>query len=256
MIGVEAAARAGYVTKGAIYGLIGALAIQQSISAGGDTTGTREAIRTFASAPLGVVFLALLVVGLGGYVVWRAVQALFDPGEAPGGGRSRLGLRAFYLASSVLYGGLALYALQLLVGTGGGGGSSGWTYRLMERGWGRWVVGAVGVGVVGRGLFQLMKACTASFREEIRSFELAPGRERLAVGVSRVGLSARGVVFGIVGAFLVLAAIHHDPSDARGLSGALAVLADRPALLGAIGSGLVCYAIYQWFKAGYRMIDL
>lgn len=260
MFGVEAAARAGYVAKGAIYALIGVLAIQAALGAGGEASGTREAIRTFASGPLGRVVLVLLVVGLAGYVLWRFVQGLFDPVDGSGDrdqGWARLGLRAFYLASAVLYGLLALYGVQLLLGSGGSAdGDGGWAARMMEYRWGRWLVAIVGLGVVGRGLFQFVKAYTASFRDRIRSYELQPGRERVAVAVSRVGLSARGVIFGIVGVYLVFAGLGRDPSDARGLAGALATLRDQPWLLGAIGAGLLCYAVYQWTKARYRMIDL
>lgn len=258
MIGLETAARVGYFTKGAIYGLIGILAVKAAVGSGDDTSGSREAIRTMASGPFGRIVLIALVAGLAGYVVWRGVQAVADPGEGSGGWK-RLGLRAFYLASALLYGLLALYALQLLLGTGGDGGESAsrdWTARLMGQGWGQWVVGAIGLGIIGRGIFQFVRAYTASFRDDIRSYELRGRRETVAIAVGRVGLTARGVVFSIIGGFFLVAAIQRDPSEAQGLSGALATLRGEPLLLGAMGAGLVCYALYQWVKARYRMIDL
>ncbi|MFO7587843.1 MAG: DUF1206 domain-containing protein [Gemmatimonadota bacterium] len=69
-----------------------------------------------------------------------------------------------------------------------------------------------------------------------------------------MGLTARGVVFGILGGFFVAAAVQHDPSKTAGLVRVLGSLRDTPWLLGLIGAGLVGYAIYQWVKARYRLI--
>ena len=43
-----------------------------------------------------------------------------------------------------------------------------------------------------------------------------------------VGHVARGVVFALIGVFLMKAAVEFDPSEAVGLDGALARLADQP----------------------------
>lgn len=256
-VGLEAAARAGYVAKGAIYALIGVLAFRQALGAGGETSGGREAIETFAGGPFGRIVLALLCLGLAGYVVWRLVQGLFDPGaDRQENGAGRIAMRIFYLASGVLYGLLAFYAVQLFLGTGGGGEGQDWTGRSMSHPWGRWLVGATGLGIAGRGVFQFVKSFTASFRDRIRSHELGSRRETWAVTVSRIGLIARGVIFSLAGGFTVFAAIRRDPGEARGLSGVLDSLRDRPWLLAAIGAGLVCYALYQWVKARWRLIEV
>lgn len=257
----EPAARAGYAAKGAVYALIGVLAIREALGAGGGASGGREAVRRIGEGPFGQVLLVLLCLGLGGYVLWRLVQAVLDPDASSSDSRlRRVGMRAFYVLSALLYGTLAFYALQLLLGSGGGGGEGeatrSWTARLMSRAWGQWLVGAVGVGIVGRGALQFVKAYTASFRKRIRSFDLGPVRGRWAVAASRIGLSARGVIFVLIGGYLVYAALRQDPSRARGLEGVLASLGDRPWLLGGVGAGLVCYAIYQWVKAKYRLIGV
>ena len=53
----------------------------------------------------------------------------------------------------------------------------------------------------------------------------------------RLGIAARGIVFGVVGTFLTRAAFEFDPQEARGLGGALQALARQPLgpwLLGAV----------------------
>jgi hypothetical protein len=57
-----------------------------------------------------------------------------------------------------------------------------------------------------------------------------------------MGYAARFVVFTIVGVFLIAAAIHAEPEEARGLDGALATLAEQPwgwAVLGVVAVGLL-----------------
>jgi hypothetical protein len=69
---------------------------------------------------------------------------------------------------------------------------------------------------------------------------------------------ARGLVFAIVGVFLVNAAIEADPGEARGLGGALRALQAQPfgrVLFGITALGLFAFGIFQLVIAYYRRID-
>jgi hypothetical protein len=71
-------------------------------------------------------------------------------------------------------------------------------------------------------------------------------------------MAARGVVFGIIGAFLILAAWRYNATEARGLEGALETLRRQPLgqwLLAAVALGLVAYGVFQFVKARYRLIE-
>lgn len=259
--GVAWAARAGYLAKGVVYGMVGGLALQQALGRGGDTTGTREALQRIGSAPFGQALLWAMVVGLAGYVAWRLVQAFVDPEGGSDGDHRRWPTRLFYFGSAVAYAVLAWSAVELVTGAGGGSASGGgshqsWAARLMEMTWGVWLVGALGLGMVGRGLLQLWKAYTGRFREKIGSFDLGPIRERWTVAASRLGLTARGVIFGIIGGSFIHAAVTHDPDQARGLERSLEFLVTSPWLLGSVGLGLMGYAVYQGVKARYRLMGI
>jgi hypothetical protein len=68
---------------------------------------------------------------------------------------------------------------------------------------------------------------------------------------------ARVVVFGLVGAFLIKAAVEYDPQKAVGIDGALAKLAQNsygPYLLGLVAAGLVAFGVYSLSDARYRRI--
>lgn len=262
---VEPVARIGYAGKGVIYAVIGLLAVQQALGSGGGTGGSRDALREIASGAFGRIALGLVAFALAGYVIWRLVQAIRDPeGKGTSDSKKRWGMRLFYLGSAVIYGFLAYYAFSLLVGfggggagaTGNGGGGSGWVAELMSVTWGAVLVGAVGLGIVIRGIYQFVKAYTERFRRRIRSHELGSGTQRWVMGASRLGLTARGVIFAIIGGSVLFAAAERDPGRARGLEGALEALTTRPWLLGIVGVGLIGYAVYQWVKARYRLIGI
>jgi len=257
--GVEMAARVGYAAKGVVYAVIGGLAVKEAFGSGGDVTGSREALREIASGPFGTILLGVVTVGLAAYVIWRLVQAVVDPdADADDSDGKRWAQRAFYFFSAVVYGFLTWYGISILIGSGGGSSSSSsqQTQGLLAHGWGAWVVGLAGVAIIARGGWQLWKAYTDRFRKKIRRFDLGPVQGRWVLRASRVGLTARGVVFGIIGVSLIYAALTRNASNAQGTEGALGLLVGTPWLLGAVGAGLCCYAVYQWVKARYRIIGL
>lgn len=73
----------------------------------------------------------------------------------------------------------------------------------------------------------------------------------------RLGIAARGIIFAVIGTFLVRAALAYDPQEARGLGGVLQTLAQQPLgpwLLGAVALGLVAYGLCMLSVARYRHI--
>jgi hypothetical protein len=65
------------------------------------------------------------------------------------------------------------------------------------------------------------------------------------------------IVFGLIGVFLIKAAIEYNPKAAIGLDGALRKLAAQtygPILLGIVATGLVAFALYSLSDARYRRI--
>lgn len=88
---------------------------------------------------------------------------------------------------------------------------------------------------------------------------MSPKEQAAATWLGRAGMGARGVVFGIIGGFLLYAALRSDPNEARGLAGAFKILAQQPFglwLLGIVAAGFVAYGLYQFFEARYRRVAL
>ncbi|RKH59954.1 DUF1206 domain-containing protein [Corallococcus llansteffanensis] len=250
--------RMGYAAKGAVYAIIGVLALKLAAGQGGRTTDSHGAVDTVAHGPFGLVLLSVLVVGLLGFVVWRFAQAFADTEEKGSDGKG-LAARAMYFLSGAIYASLALFAAKMVVGAsqGRGKGTQGWTATLMEQPFGRVLVALVGLGILGFAVKQFHKAWKGKFLEKLTLTGLAAQQRHWVERVSRFGIAARGMVFAVIGIFLVRSAVDANPGEAKGLGEALAVVARQPAgdvLLGVVAAGLVAYAAYMVLQARYRRL--
>lgn len=255
---VESAARAGYAAKGGIYLIVGVLAASAAFGAGGRTTGSEGALETLVRQPVGNILLGLVAVGLAGYAVWRLVLCFADP-ENKGTDASGVVMRGYYFVSAVIHGALTWSAIQLVLGNGGsgGGGAESRTAQLMAQPYGKWLVAIVGLTIIGSAFFQFYRANEKKFREQVDYHEVSARARQALIRLGQWGLAARGVVFLVIGGFLVLAGIRSNPDNAKGLGEALATLESQPYgpwLLGFVGLGLICYAAHQFVKARYRDI--
>lgn len=255
---VERLARFGFAAKGIVYFVVGLLAAQAAFTTGGRTTDTSGALATIVNQPFGNFLLALITIGLVGYVLWRIVQTVFDP-EHSGEGTSakRVAQRIGYAFSAIAYTGLAWTAIQLIrgIGSAGGDATQDWTARFMAQPFGRWLVGLAGLVVIGVGISYLYQAYKAKFRDHFKRYQMSEAEWTWAKWLGQFGIAARGVVFGIIGLFLTLAAFHSNAREARGLGGALATLAQQPFgpwLLGVVALGLMAYSVYSVIEARYR----
>lgn len=258
---IEKLARLGYLAKAAVYGLIGVLALRLAFGmAGGETTDAQGALREIAAAPWGRFVLFAVALGLLGYAAWRLVQGILDVDDA-GTDAKGLAKRAGYVGSSVIHAGLALAAFSLATGGGGGGGGGeqAMTARLMANEWGVWLVGLAGLITIVVGVYQFKIGRDARFTRHWNTAEMSPKQRQWGTRAGRFGLMARGVVFVIMGFFFLRAAWQHDASEARGLEGALTLVASTGYgmwLLAIVALGLLCYAIYCVVQARFRHFNV
>jgi Domain of Unknown Function (DUF1206) len=254
---VERLGRAGLVAKAAIYGIVGMLALAIPLGLGGKTADRHGALRTVAEQPFGEVLLFALAVGFTGYAIWRFAQAFLDRDDE-GKGLKGLAKRISYLARGLLYTASAFVAIALVVGLGSGETNEREeTARVLDWPYGTWIVGAVGAGFLIAGGYNLYRSLTGKFRKHLREHEMARAERGWAIVVGVAGHAARAVVFGLIGTFLVKAAVEYDPKEAIGIDGALRKLVQQPyggALLALVATGLLAYAVYCLAQARYREV--
>lgn len=247
--------RAGYVGRTSVYLIVGWLALAAAWS-GGSAEGTTGALAQLRGEWWGVVALALIAIGLLAYALWRLLDAVLDLDDHGHGG-SDLVSRGGMLISSIVHVSLGITAASLAIGASGGSGdgSESLVAKVMDHGWGRLLVGGVGVGVMAAGVYQFRKAMKQSYRGHLRNARLV---ERLS-GVMRIGVIAHGIVILSIGGFLVWAAATYDASKAGGLEQAFGTLRSAPfgrVLLALMAGGLLSFAIFCAINARYRIVPM
>jgi Domain of Unknown Function (DUF1206) len=259
--GMKLLARVGYAAKGSVYLIIGALAAKVALGEGGSTTDRNGALRAIYEQPLGKFLLALVAVGLVGYALWSLIQAFVDP-EHQGADAKGVAARLGYGAVGLSYAALALAAAKLVIGTGSGGKSSDtttqdWTARLLTLPFGPFLVILVGLIVIGVAGYLFYRAYTADFQKSLALGEVGTQTRQGIIALGRGGYAALGVVFSIVGVFLIIAAVRNNAGAAKGLGGALRELAQQPyghVVLGVVAIGLVAYGLFSLAQARYRRL--
>jgi hypothetical protein len=254
-------ARLGYAAKGVVYIIIAILAGQLAFGHSGQSPDQRGALRAIATQPFGRVLLILLAIGLLAFGLWSLIQAIFD---TEGEGRRAKGIiaRIGYAVVGFAYIALAFGAYQLVSGSGNGGNSTtsttqDATAKLLTLPFGVPLVIIIGLVVLGVAFYLYARAWSAKFQRRLALSSLRPQVRKTLVNLGRLGYAALGVVFTIIGIFLIVAAVQFNPRQAKGLDTAIAELQRLPLgqlLLFLVALGLLAYGIYSFVEARYRRL--
>jgi uncharacterized membrane protein YiaA len=257
---IEAGARAGFGARGAIYVLVGALALQIALSGGGKQADRGGAIAEISEQPFGRILLWVLGIALVGMALWRLSEALFGSAGPDGNKPTK---RATAAGRFLFYGFVAYSVLSFAAGdSGSGGGSSDQQSQDITAkalGWpgGQWIVGIAGAVVACVGLWIAVRALLRKYHKHLKMSAMSR-RLRRAVDFTGVfGGTARGIVFATAGGFAVAAAIEHRPDRSKGMDDTLRSFTDTPAgpwLLVVIALGLVAFGLFSWVNARYRKV--
>jgi uncharacterized protein DUF1206 len=256
---LEVFARLGYAARGIVYCVVGALALLAASGNGGAVQGSTGALQTLFAQPFGRGVLILIALGLIGFAIWRLIQALLDP-DRNGVSWKALATRGGYLIGSAVYFGLAATALNIALrglgaSTSGDAAAQDWTAWLMSQPYGRWITGAIAIGIVVSGIVFIVESWGGAVAKHLQADERSEAWVRV---LGRMGYAASGIVFVVTGALLMIAALHSNPAEARGLGGALAAIQAKSygsALLAIVAAGLFAFGAFGIVQGIYRRID-
>ncbi|PWC04667.1 hypothetical protein DF223_14590 [Mycetocola zhujimingii] len=247
---VRIAARAGLVANGIIHILIGCIAIGIAWGASGqaDQSGALTAV---GSTPVGSVLLWAASASFIGLAVLQGSEAA----RVYSIHRKLVLLRRWTnVAKSLGYTGIAMVTALYALGSRHNGSEVSQTLSadLLNTPGGVFALVAVGVlvGTVGGTL--IFRGLSRNFREELEP--LSGTRSHVVVSLGLLGHTAKGVALVISGVLFLCAAAFADPDAARGVDGALRVVAFLPlggALLVVVASGFVAYGFYLFARARF-----
>jgi hypothetical protein len=119
------------------------------------------------------------------------------------------------------------------------------------------IVGIAGAGLMAISLYQLYDAMRGRFADDSKTERMGSRERQLFMRLGRTGLTARALVFALIGYFLVRTAIEYEPRTAIGVDGALARLHHQPLgpwLVGLAGVGLLTFAVFSLIEGRYRRL--
>ncbi|MCW2776572.1 MAG: hypothetical protein JWN17_297 [Frankiales bacterium] len=245
---VDGLARVGLASRGLVWLVVGLLALSVLLGGGG-RADQQGALGAIADKPFGEVLLVVLVVGYLGYALWQALTAAVGDAEP----NKRLACAGKALLHLALAGSVVRFLASGQHEKGDPAPSA--TARLMQHTGGRELVGLIGLVVLGAAAYLARRAVQGKHAKKIETWKVPDGRSRAAVRLGTVGFLGRAFVLGLVGGFLVVAAAHEDPKEAKGLDAALHALAREPfgkLLLAVAVAGMLAYALWSFVEAAFH----
>ncbi len=248
---LDHAVRIGLVAYGVVHLLIGWLAVQLALGHRGQSASAKGALHELAQQPFGGVLVWAVAIGMLLLVIWRLIEAAF--GHRQEDGSTRLRKRVTSGLKALIYGGLGVTAMKVAMGSGSsGGGSKGFTARLMGLPAGQWIVAAIGLAIIGYGGRVAWRGWTEKFAEHLDTEGKLGTSGAAYLVLGKVGHLAKGFSLAIVGGLFVYAGATRSAKQSGGLDTALQKVLQQPfgqVLLIAIGLGLAAYGLFCFARA-------
>lgn len=258
---LETAARAGYLARGAVYLSVGGVAMLAALRLTPHAQGALGALEAWGDWPFGLALLWLIGLCLYAFAGWRALQSLLDVDRK---GRTLKGLaaRAGQAISGLTYGGLAVSlfevmdALEDLHEPDDQATTRAFVETVLDLPFGPALVLGMGLFVLACGIGSIARA---GFDHFGRGLDCEPDTRAWAGTLARVGYLGRGVALLPAGVLLANAGLHARAAEARGIGGALQMLASWPfghTILGLTAAGLMAFGLFAVVEAWLRPIHL
>ena len=254
---LEYLARGGFVCYGVIHLLFAWLALQVAFGNSAGESDQSGALQMVARQPAGKFLVILIIIGMVALAIWQAFEAAM--GESGQKNKTAIAERVVSGCRAVLYLYFAWLGIKVIRGANASQAQSqkNTTSHLMNATGGRWLVGIVGLVVIGVGVGLAVYGLTKKFERHLHTGLMRPSVHKAVRRLGVSGYTAKGVAYGIAGVLLVVAAVTYDPGKARGLDGALRTLAGQSYgrwLLGLVALGIAAFGVYCFFQARYRKV--
>ena len=250
----EYTARVGFAASGVLHLLVAFIILRLAFGSGGNADQS-GALGTLAKQPGGTLMLWVAAAGLAALGLWRIAEAVVGskPGERYGQQKdeSPAWKRAKSIGLAIVNFAIAFSAAKFAMGSGQSSGqqNAGMSAELMQSGWGKTLLIAVGLGIAAVGGYHIYKGASKKFLKDLR---VSGGTGITAVGVT--GYVAKGLALAGIGVLVIMASLQSDPSKSTGLDAAIKTVGTAPfgkILLILAALGLAAFGAYSFVRSRY-----
>jgi hypothetical protein len=254
---LEYLARGGFICYGVIHLLFAWVAFQVAFGNSAQEGDQSGAMQKLAAQPFGKGLLIVVVIGMVALAVWQAFEAAI--GESGEQDKEAIAERVISGVRTIVYLWLAWIGVKVLRGANASQAKSSQntTSNLMNSTGGRWLIGLIGVVVLGVGIGLLAYGVTKKFEKHLNTQQMSPTVRKTTRRLGMAGYAAKGIAYAIAGVLVIVAAVKYDPEKASGLDGALKALAGQSYgtwLLSVIAIGIAAFGVYCFSQARYRKV--
>ena len=249
---LDHAARIGLVTYGVVHLVIAWLAVQLALGDKEGSADSQGAVQQLNEQPYGQAIVWAVAIGMFLLAVWQGIEAVF--GYRDEEGFTQVRKRVTAAGKAVVYVVIGITAVHAATGPSSSGknGTDSTTAQVMDWPGGQGIVCAIGLALMGIGGYLIHRAFTESFAKHINAEGKSGEKGTAYLWFGKVGYTAKGVTFGIVGVLFLYAGLSHDPKKSGGLDQALHKVLQQPFgpfLLGLVALGLACYGLFCFARA-------
>ncbi|TBW29130.1 DUF1206 domain-containing protein [Gramella sp. KN1008] len=254
---IQKMARTGYIAKGIVYSITGILSLLATLNMGGKESGKTEVIEFLQKQAFGNVLLVLLAVGFLCYVGWRFVQTFMDPENIGSDNKGILNRIGFFI-SGLLYLSLAGFTIKKLIDAGSSDGGE-MTFAILSGKFGVFVFVVAGLSFAGKSIYQFRKAFLGNFLKKFNYKSVKDHTRRIIIkNTAYLGVVSRGIVFGVLGFIFLRAAYYSNTTEIKDTEDAFSFLSHSYGawLMGIVSAGFICYGIFMFATAKYRIFNV
>jgi hypothetical protein len=242
----------GCISAGLCYTGVGTIAMLSLLKVrnGGADEGSMLAILN--NVLVGKILLWIIMLGTVCYIVWRLFEALTDPyhyGKTLTGLGKRIGIALSTLADLLI----VFAAIKVLLGIGNIQQSGEpleerqFVGGLLMESWGASIVVGMGVVVITAAVVQFVYGVTRGYTERLDLGNYSKAGKSMVHFLAWVGFSARGIIVGITGFFLLKAGFTGESDHVVNTDKAFDFIGDNLGFVcfSVAAIGTLCYGIFM-----------
>jgi hypothetical protein len=251
-------ARFGCIATAIVYVMLGLFALLSLLRLKDGGADEASILKFFEDVQLGKIVISIIILGMLAYMMWRFYEAINDPYHY---GRHWKGIliRLLTAFSAISDGLIAWPAIESLIGMNPASKSGDPVAQrrsigeLMQHPAGVWAVSIIGFITLVTAIVQYVYVFKEAYEERIDFHKLSPIKRAIIHSLGYAGHIARGVILGIIGFFMLKAAITHNGQFVVNTDKAFDFLGDEigKGVFAAIAIGTICYGFFMMAMGYY-----